>query len=45
MEGVYEPIGVSGGRLREVVVAELNGVVDQGGFSCCIYYLKAAVML
>ena len=26
VEGVYEPIGVSGGWLRLVVVAEINGV-------------------
>ena len=45
MKGVDEAICVSGGWLRYVVMAELNGVGDKGGFSCGVDYLEAAVML
>ena len=40
-----EAIYVSGGCLREVVMAELNSVRDKGGFYCGVNYLEAAVVL
>ena len=45
VKGVDEAICVSGGWLREVVMAELNGVGDKGGFSCGVDYLESAVVL
>ena len=44
VKGVDEAICVSGGWLRELVMAELNGVGDKGGFSCGVDYLEAAVV-
>ena len=44
MEGVCDLIGVSDGRLCQVVVAELDGVGDLCRFSSCIHYLEAVVV-
>ena len=45
VKGLEEAICVSGGWLREVVMAELNGVGDKGGFCGCVDNLEAAVVL
>ena len=44
MKGVEEAIFVSGGWLRKVVMAELNGVGDMGGFCGSFDDLEAAVV-
>ena len=45
MKGVEEAIFVSGGWLRKVVMAEINGVGDKGGFCGGVDDLEAAVVL
>ena len=45
VKGVEEAICVSGGWLSEVVMAELNGVGDKGGFCGGVEDLEAAVLL
>ena len=45
MKGVEEAIFVSGGWLCEVVMAEINGVGDKGGFCGSFDDLEAAVVL
>ena len=45
MKGVEQAICLSGGWLCEVFMAELNGVVDKGGFYGGVEELEAAVVL
>ena len=45
VKGVEEAICVSRGWLREVVMAELNGVGDKGGFCGGVDDLESAVVL
>ena len=44
MKGVEKAIFVNGGWLRKVVMAELNGVGDNGGFCGGFDDLEAAVV-